>query len=162
MGTAIEKYINNGEFNWTIGEQTGSTFRNMKNPTAINFSEGLPYPDDYSKYNDLNGEDYGGVHFNSSIINKVAYLMAQGGTHNGVNVNGIGEDRMFDIFYYANTDELNMTSNFSELKLACLKVATNKYGANSIEVQAVQNAFDAKITGTVKENEKQQKTKLRS
>lgn len=81
--------------------------------------------------------------------------MAQGGTHNGVNVNGIGEDRMFDIFYYANTDELNMTSNFSELKLACLKVATNKYGANSIEVQAVQNAFDAaKITGTVKENEK--------
>ncbi len=39
----------------------------------------------------------------SSIINKVAYLMAQGGTHNGVNVNGIGEDRMFDIFYYANT-----------------------------------------------------------
>ncbi|TKI88874.1 peptidase M4, partial [Bacillus cereus] len=72
MGTAIEKYINNGEFNWTIGEQTGSIFRNMKNPTAINFSEGLPYPDDYSKYNDLNGEDYGGVHFNSSIINKVA------------------------------------------------------------------------------------------
>ena len=135
----------------------------MKNPTAINFSEGLPYPDDYSKYNDLNGEDYGGVHFNSSIINKVAYLIAQGGTHNGVNVNGIGEDKMFDIFYYANTDELNMTSDFSELKLACLKVATNKYGTNSIEVQAVQNAFDAaKITGTVKENEKQQKTKLQS
>ncbi|MGX5477953.1 M4 family metallopeptidase [Bacillus thuringiensis] len=155
MGTAIEKYINNGEFNWTIGEQTGSTFRNMKNPTAINFSEGLPYPDDYSKYNDLNGEDYGGVHFNSSIINKVAYLIAQGGTHNGVNVNGIGEDKMFDIFYYANTDELNMTSNFSELRLACLTVATNKYGTNSIEVQSVQNAFDAaKITGTVKENEK--------
>ena len=134
----------------------------MKNPTAINFSEGLPYPDDYSKYNDLNGEDYGGVHFNSSIINKVAYLMAQGGTHNGVNVNGIGEDRMFDIFYYANTDELNMTSNFSELKLACLKVATNKYGANSIEVQAVQNAFDAaKITGTVKENENSRKPSSR-
>ncbi|HDR3896346.1 MULTISPECIES: M4 family metallopeptidase [Bacillus] len=155
MGTAIEKYINNGEFNWTIGEQTGSIFRNMKNPTAINFSDGLPYPDDYSKYNDLNGEDYGGVHFNSSIINKVAYLIAQGGTHNGVNVNGIGEDKMFDIFYYANTDELNMTSNFSELKLACLKVATNKYGTNSIEVQAVQNAFDAaKIIEKVKENEK--------
>ncbi|WP_142388418.1 immunoglobulin-like domain-containing protein, partial [Bacillus thuringiensis] len=62
---------------------------------------------------------------------------------------------MFDIFYYANTDELNMTSNFSELKLACLKVATNKYGTNSIEVQAVQNAFDAaKIIEKVKENEK--------
>ncbi|MCH4566140.1 M4 family metallopeptidase [Bacillus sp. ES1-5] len=154
MGTAIEKYINNGEFNWTIGEQSGSVLRNMENPSSINFFDGVPYPDDYSKYSDLNGEDNEGVHFNSSIINKVAYLIAQGGTHNGVTVNGIGEDKMFDIFYYANTDELNMTSNFSELRLACLKVATNKYGANSIEVEAVQKAFDAaKIKGTAKENQ---------
>ncbi|RXG08882.1 DUF5011 domain-containing protein [Bacillus cereus] len=155
MGTAIEKYINNGEFNWTIGEQSGSVLRNMKNPSSVKFFNGVPYPDDYSKYSDLNGEDNEGVHFNSSIINKVAYLIAQGGTHNGVTVNGIGEDKMFDIFYYANTDELNMTSNFSELRLACLKVATNKYGANSIEVETVQKAFNAaKIKGTVKENEK--------
>ncbi|HDR7518220.1 M4 family metallopeptidase [Bacillus mobilis] len=161
MGTAIEKYINNGEFNWTIGEQTGSALRNMKNPSAVKFFNGLPYPDDYSKYSDLNGEDNEGVHFNSSIINKVAYLIAQGGTHNGVIVNGIGEDKMFDIFYYANTDELNMTSNFTELRLACLKVATNKYGANSIEVEAVQKAFDAaKIKETVKENEKTAENQL--
>lgn len=155
MGTAIEKYINNGESNWTIGEQSGSVLRNMKNPSSVKFFDGVPYSDDYSKYSDLNGEDNEGVHFNSSIINKVAYLIAQGGTHNGVTVNGIGEDKMFDIFYYANTDELNMTSNFSELRLACLKVATNKYGANSIEVETVQKAFDAaKIKGPVKEDEK--------
>ncbi|BCD05476.1 bacillolysin [Bacillus cereus] len=155
MGTAIEKYINNGKFNWTIGEQSGSVLRDMKNPSSVKFFDGVPYPDDYSKYSDLNGEDNEGVHFNSSIINKVAYLIAQGGTHNGVTVNGIGEDKMFDIFYYANTDELNMTSNFSELRLACLKVATNKYGANSIEVETVQKAFDAaKIKGPVKEDEK--------
>ena len=24
MGTSIEKYVNNGNFNWTMGEQTGS------------------------------------------------------------------------------------------------------------------------------------------
>ncbi|MGN5653056.1 M4 family metallopeptidase [Bacillus sp. Brlt_9] len=155
MGTAIEKYINNGDFNWTIGEQSGSILRNMKNPSSVKFFDGVPYPDDYSKFSDLNGEDNEGVHFNSNIINKVAYLIAQGGTQNDVTVNGIGEDKMFDIFYYANTDELNMTSNFSELRLACLKVATNKYGANSIEVETVQKAFDAaKIKGTVKENEK--------
>lgn len=50
---------------------------------------------------------------------------------------------MFDIFYYANADELNMSSNFSELRAACIKVATTKYGANSPEVQAVQKAFEA-------------------
>ncbi|WP_459500454.1 M4 family metallopeptidase [Bacillus sp. C1] len=143
MGTAIEKYINNGTFNWTMGEQTGSVFRDMKNPSSVPSSAGVPYPDDYTKYNDFKGWDNGGVHFNSSIINKVAYLIAKGGTHNGVTVKGIGEDKMFDIFHYANTDELNMTSDFSELRAGCLRVATNKYGANSTEVQAVQKAFDA-------------------
>ncbi len=143
MGTSIEKYVNNGNFNWTMGEQTGSVFRDMENPASVPSSLGVPYPDDYSEFNDFNGWDQGGVHFNSSIINKVAYLIAKGGTHNGVTVKGIGEDKMFDIFYYANTDELNMTSNFKELKSACIRVATNKYGANTAEVQAVQKAFDA-------------------
>ena len=121
MGTSIEKYVNNGNFNWTMGEQTGSVFRDMENPASVPSSLGVPYPDDYSEFNDFNGWDQGGVHFNSSIINKVAYLIAKGGTHNGVTVKGIGEDKMFDIFYYANTDELNMTSNFKELRSACIQ-----------------------------------------
>ena len=70
-------------------------------------------------------------------------MIASGGSHNGVNVHGIGEDKMFDIFYYANTDELNMTSDFKELKEACIRVATNLYGKDSLEVQAVQQAFKA-------------------
>ena len=45
---------------------------------------------------------------------------------------------MFDIFYYANTDELNMTSNFKRIEISMYSVATNKYGANTAEVQAVQ------------------------
>ena len=44
---------------------------------------------------------------------------------------------MFDIFYYANTDELNMTSNFKELRSACIRVATNKYGANTAEFRNI-------------------------
>ncbi len=43
----------------------------MKNPSSVKFFDGVPYPDDYSKFSDLNGEDNEGVHFNSSIINKV-------------------------------------------------------------------------------------------
>ncbi|MEK4935725.1 MULTISPECIES: M4 family metallopeptidase [Bacillus] len=161
MGTAIEKYINNGKFNWTMGEQTGSVFRDMANPSSVPSSTGVPYPDDYSEFNDFNGWDNGGVHFNSSIINKVAYLIAKGGTHNGVTVKGIGEDKMFDIFYYANTDELNMTSGFSELRSACLRVAANKYGAKSTEAQAVQKAFDAaKIKVTVKKTAENQALEL--
>ncbi|BCD02602.1 hypothetical protein BC30048_p1111 (plasmid) [Bacillus cereus] len=48
---------------------------------------------------------------------------------------------MFDIFYYTNTDELNMISDFKELKDGCIRVATNLYGKNSSEVQAVKAAY---------------------
>ncbi|WP_242143368.1 MULTISPECIES: M4 family metallopeptidase [unclassified Bacillus cereus group] len=142
LGVAVEKYANNGKFNWTMGEQSGRIVRDMKNPSSISSR----YPEDYRHYNHLPidaAHDHGGVHTNSSIINKVAYLIASGGTHNGVVVQGIGEDKMFNIFYYANTDELNMTSDFKELKAACIRVATNLYGENSAEVQAVQQAFKA-------------------
>ena len=64
---------------------------------------------------------------------------------------------MFDIFYYANTDELNMTSNFSELRLACLKVATNKYGANSIEVETVQKLL---MQQKLRTSERRRKTEV--
>lgn len=74
---------------------------------------------------------------------RAAYLIASGGNHNGVNVQGIGEDKMFDISYYTNIDELNMTSDFKELKEGCIRVATNLYGKNSSEAQAVQQAFKA-------------------
>ncbi|MGQ0517436.1 M4 family metallopeptidase, partial [Bacillus sp. D-CC] len=83
--------------------------------------------------------DYGGVHTNSSIINKVAYLIASGGNHNGVNVQGIGEDKMFDIFYYANTDELNMTSDFKELKEACTSDESLPYKFVATRIQASFN-----------------------
>ncbi len=58
-------------------------------------------------------------------------MIASGGNHNGVDVPSIGEDEMFDIFYYANTDELNMISDFKELKEACIRVETNLYGKDS-------------------------------
>ena len=74
---------------------------------------------------------------------KVGYLIASCVNHNGVNVQGVGEDKMFGIFYYANTDELNMISDFKELKEGCIRIATNLYGKNSSEVQAVQQAFKA-------------------
>ncbi len=92
LGVAVEKYVNNGKFNWTMGEQSGRIFRDMKNPSSISSR----YPEDYRHYNHLPidaDHDHGGVYTNSSIINKVAYLIASGGNHNGIDVQGIGEDK---------------------------------------------------------------------
>ena len=50
-------------------------------------------PDHYSKRY-TGTSDNGGVHTNSGIINKQAYLLANGGTHSGVTVTGIGKDKL--------------------------------------------------------------------
>ncbi|WP_226581273.1 M4 family metallopeptidase [Halobacillus litoralis] len=144
FGVAIEKNVNGGTFNWTIGEQSGQIFRSMSDPSSIQFSSTLVYPDDYNDYQELS-YDNGGVHFNSSIINKAAYLMAEGGSHNGVNVSGIGEEKTFDLFYYANVDLLTSGATFADLRNAVETVATDLYGSGSAEYQAVTAAFDATL-----------------
>ncbi|EMA7399788.1 M4 family metallopeptidase [Bacillus cereus] len=53
------------------------------------------------------------------------------------------EDKMFNILYYVNKDELNMISDFKELKEGCIRIATNLYGKNSSALQAVQQACKA-------------------
>ncbi|AHZ54691.1 MULTISPECIES: M4 family metallopeptidase [Bacillus cereus group] len=53
------------------------------------------------------------------------------------------EDKMFNILYYVNTDELNIISDFKELKEGCIRIATNLYGKNSSALQAVLQACKA-------------------
>ncbi|MDT2255434.1 M4 family metallopeptidase [Paenibacillus larvae] len=50
--------------------------------------------------------DNGGVHINSGINNKAFYLLAEGGTHRGVTVSGIGRDEAVEIYYHALTHYL--------------------------------------------------------
>ena len=51
-------------------------------------------PDHYDDF--ING---GGVHTNSGVHNKMGYLLIYGGSHRGVNVQGIGYDDALEIFY---------------------------------------------------------------
>lgn len=85
----------------------------------------------------------GGVHTNSGIVNKAAYLLSQGGTHYGVSVTGIGRDKMGNIFYRALAYYLTPTANFSQLRAACVQAAADLYGSTSQEVNAVKQAFNA-------------------
>jgi thermolysin len=106
---------------------------------------------DPSKYNDpdhysvryTGTGDNGGVHINSGIINKAAYLLSEGGTHYGVTVSGIGRTKLGAIFYRMNTVYLTSSSNFSQARAAAIQSATDLYGAASAEVNSVKQAFDA-------------------
>ncbi len=72
---------------WTIGEDLpGGAIRSMASPGAF----GQPDSMTSSRYvADITLSDNGGVHTNSGVGNKTAYLIMHGGSLNGVNVTGI-------------------------------------------------------------------------
>ncbi|MFD3447292.1 M4 family metallopeptidase [Microbacteriaceae bacterium 4G12] len=141
FGTLVEFYNNNNP-DYEVGEDiytpniAGDALRSMSNPTKYND------PDHYSKRYTGTG-DNGGVHTNSGIINKAAYLIAEGGTAYGVTVSGIGRDKMGQVFYRANTAYLTASSTFSQARASLVQAAADLYGASSTEVTTVNKAFDA-------------------
>lgn len=141
FGTLVEFYDNNNP-DYEIGEDIytpnipNDALRSMSDPTKSGD------PDHYSKRY-TGSEDNGGVHINSGIINKAAYLLTKGGTHYGVNISGIGDDKVGQIYYRANTVYLTASSTFSQARAALVQSAADLYGAGSAEVASVNKSFDA-------------------
>ncbi|WP_082234881.1 M4 family metallopeptidase [Halobacillus massiliensis] len=135
---------------WLMGEDIytpdieGDALRSLEDPASIpnplNPEEG--YPDHYSKL--YTGElDNGGVHVNSSINNKAAHLLSEGGTHYDVEVEGIGRKATEQIYYRALTKYLTPTSDFSMMRQAAIQSAIDIYGENSQQTISVKQAYDA-------------------
>lgn len=141
FGTLVEYYDNRNP-DWEVGEdiytpgQAGDALRSMSDPAKYGD------PDHYSKRY-TGSSDNGGVHTNSGIINKAAYLLANGGTHYGVTVNGIGKDKAGAIYYRANTVYFTESTTFSQARAGLVQAAADLYGANSAEVTAVKQSYDA-------------------
>ncbi|EIT83873.1 Bacillolysin (neutral protease) [Fictibacillus macauensis ZFHKF-1] len=141
FGTLAEFYDNRNP-DYEIGEDIytpgtpGDALRSMRDPAKYGD------PDHYSKRY-TGSSDNGGVHTNSGIINKQAYLLAVGGTFSGVTVSGIGNDKLGAIYYRANTVYLTSNATFSQARQALIKAASDLYGASSAEVTAVNKSFDA-------------------
>jgi bacillolysin len=141
FGTLVEFY-NNNKPDYEIGEdiytpaKANDALRSMSDPAKYGD------PDHYSvRYTGTS--DNGGVHINSGIINKAAYLLAVGGTHYGVTVPGIGNDKVGAIYYRANTRYFTASSTFSQARASLVQAAADLYGAGSAEVNAVNKSFDA-------------------
>jgi Zn-dependent metalloprotease len=85
--------------------------------------------------------DNGFVHINSSIGNKAAYLVADGGTHGGLTVEGLGREVMGRIWYRALTRYLGRRSRFTDLRWTTRASARDLYGIGSRERCQVTNAM---------------------
>ncbi|WP_426450198.1 M4 family metallopeptidase [Paenibacillus sp. S-38] len=127
---------------WLMGEDVytpgtpGDALRSLSNPAANGD------PDHYSKRY-TGTADNGGVHTNSGINNKAAYLLAQGGTHYGVSVQGIGRAKTGKIYYRALTVYLTSSSNFRNMRQAAIQAASDLYGSTAPEVASVKAAYTA-------------------
>jgi Zn-dependent metalloprotease len=126
----------NGDQDWLMGEDIPGfgAIRDMSDPPA--FGD----PDKVSNY-DCTPFDNGGVHTNSGIPNKAAYLMAQGGNFNGENITGIGRVKMGQVQYRALSEYLVASSDFVDYYLLMNQSCVDLYGAGSPECLAVNNAL---------------------
>ncbi len=108
--------------NWLIGEardqnpDESGAIRDMRDPTR--YSD----PDHFSNLctstNDYCGfvGDNDGVHTNSGIPNKVAYLLTEGDTHNDIIIDGIGASKTEQLLYATLVYRLRGARNFMDAR----------------------------------------------
>jgi len=93
---------------WLIGEDLGgSPFRDMKNPNTYNHPARMTD----ERYVCSAWSDNGGVHSNSGVANKAAYLMPDGDTFNGYTGRGLGSAQAARIWYEVQTNLLTSASD---------------------------------------------------
>jgi len=158
LGTLIELQAREGGGNWKLGENLpgrsrDTPERDLAQPELLSaegikmFKASEPYdpssnrgqPSHYRDYLNRNDPlcstttDYenGCVHFNSGILNKFAYLIANGGNHHGVTVEGIGTIKLGMLAYRALTTQLNATSSLRDaatgFAFACYDLAEAQF-----------------------------------
>jgi bacillolysin len=131
---------------WLVNEDGPASLgvlRSMANPPAY----GDPDSMSHWQYK-CSLDDLGGVHSNSGVPNKAAYLMTDGGTFGGKTVSPLGIEKVARIWYRMATLNLTSAGEFQDaydlLPQACLDLANvNAAGITNADCQQVRNALDA-------------------
>jgi Zn-dependent metalloprotease len=152
MGTSVEFFyqpVGTGPLkaDYLLGEDvvTPGGIRSMANPAAFG------QPDHYSRRfvgTPTEQNDYGGVHFNNGIGNQAFYLAIEGGTNrtSGLGVQGVGaanRDQIEKSMYRAFTQLMPSNATYAVARAATIQAATDLYGANSVAVRALTQAWTA-------------------
>lgn len=137
----VEKF-HKGSTNWELGEDVYTPY--IDNDAQRSLADPKKYGgiDHYSKRY-KGADDNGGVHYNATIIGKAAHLLSEGGTHYGITVQGIGMDKMGQIYYHALVNYLQPNTNFQDLKRHCIQSAKDLFGNTSQEAISTEQSFEA-------------------
>ena len=129
---------------WLMGEdlpKSVGVIRNMKNPPAKGDPDSILSP-----YYQCSWGDRGGVHTNSGVGNKAAYLLTDGGTFNGYTINSLGLDKVAKIFYEVQTNFLTSGSDYQDLADYLYEACGSLIGTAGIDASdcdEVQKAVNA-------------------
>jgi bacillolysin len=140
FGEMTEAQHNGGMPDWIIGSVLNQKIRNMSNPPAIAAGGGIVYPRKMADFVALpatEAEDKGGVHINSSIINRAYYLIASGLS------GSLGIPDSEAIFYRCLTTKFLPQSQFIDARLGCIASAEELFGVGSRQALKVAEGFDA-------------------
>lgn len=121
---------------WKIGEGSPiGVIRSMSNPPWVpqwDGSKGQPDRMTSTSWWDVGAdEDSGGVHLNSGVGNKAAYLIAAGGTFNGQTVTGLGYAKTFWI-YWKTEHLLTSGADYMDLYTVLQSACTQSIGTRGI------------------------------
>jgi hypothetical protein len=91
-------------------------------------------------------EDNGGVHYNSGVANKSAFLMTDGGTFNGQTITALGIDKTAAVWYRVETQYLGSASDYADLGTALNQACNDLIGTtpkNGSGAPSASGAFTA-------------------
>lgn len=154
MSDVFAAFIDKGAGQWDIGEELTATalkgpIRSLRDPSL----HGQPdHMNGYSVRTRADGTpvDHGGVHRNSGIPNKAAYLLTVGATHptSGIAVRGIGQAKAEQIVYKALTEFMTPVTSFAgaraaEASACSVMQEAAEFGLVPRDCGAVNNAWAA-------------------
>ena len=127
---------------WLLGEDIPGigAIRDMADPTSFGDPDRMTSPN-YTA--DVGEVDAGGVHTNSGVNNKAAYLMTDGDTFNGRTVSGLGIDKVARIYYEVETAMLTSASDYADLASGLSQACSNLVGIDGITVADCESVDDA-------------------
>ncbi|WP_049945918.1 M4 family metallopeptidase [Butyrivibrio sp. LC3010] len=135
MGSLIEN--KSGDGRWLIAEDSDNSqgrqdgaIRSMKAPKSVGSNNKDHYTDRY-----LGDDDHGGVHWNSGIFNRAAYLMMT-----NANTSTVSADTWAKVFYNS-LYYLSCDSSFLDGRRAVISSA-KRMGISGGALQAIKEAFD--------------------
>lgn len=131
--------------NWTVGENCTNRgpgyIRNLVDP-HLGLKWQPAHMTEYRHSANTKDGDWGGVHVNSGIPNRAAYLIAEGLSKESLG-NSIGRTMTGELYYRALTVYLSPLSQFIDLRRALLLAAADLYPDDISVRAAIRTAFDA-------------------